>query len=531
MNKRSFFFTAIILSSQLLSQLLASSINVEIQYQEALSSNKVREAKSLTLPDAFTDEFCVSHPGMHKSLFAIKLSNLIKSSLNHYHSDRDLYSRPYPLYEPCHEPAEPTTARPCPVPPPRYWEQIRKEHAQRLLHNIERLQATASCAFVSDPDIAESLLLAQKLADNMLNDEIGPVFESFGSNNYAPMMKMDSCHMMAAAPASLHLTSGGVQDYSHFKKQLQDGFVPAADAFIEEGFLSSFDLSLQNDGSDQLISLHPAYAYDKETKKLLVQVGMSSNVTPESFKRRSVNLAFVIDISGSMAATDNTERSRLEWAKDAVHKAIANLDENDTVSIVLFDSVSQVILQPTPVLDKAAILHKLQKVQPGNSTNLDAGLRDGFVLASKAFNEQCENRVLLFSDAGLNTGVTDTSSILRLVSDYAAENIGLTAIGVGENFHHDFIHKITMSKGGNALFVHTGQDLVKFFNNFDYLVTPVAYNLKVSSTLVDMPTHAKLVKTYGVPMLKNEPVQELINVRTLFFSEGGGGAIILEYDL
>lgn len=342
---------------------------------------------------------------------------------------------------------------------------------------------------------------------------------------------MDSCQMMARAPSALQLTSGGVQDYSHFKKQLQDGFVPVADAFIEEGFLSSFDLSLQSDGCDQLICLNPSYAYDKEAKKLLVQVGMSSNVTPESFKRRPVNLAFVIDISGSMAATDNTERSRLEWAKDAVHKAINNLDENDTVSIVLFDSISQIILQPTPAKDKEFILNKLRKVQTGNSTNLDAGLRDGFLLAAKGFKEACENRVLLFSDAGLNTGVTDPSSILRLVSDYAAENIGLTAIGVGENFHHDFIHKITMSKGGNALFVHTGQDLMKFFNNFDYLVTPVAYNLKVLSTLVDMPNQTKLVKTYGVPMLKNEPIQELINVRTLFFSEGGGGAIILEYDL
>ena len=132
-----------------------------------------------------------------------------------------------------------------------------------------------------------------------------------------------------------------------------------------------------------------------------------------------------------------------------------------------------------------------------------------------------------FSDAGLNTGVTATDSILRLVSDYAAENIGLTAIGVGENFHHDFIHKITMSKGGSAHFVHTGKDMMKFFRNFDFLVTPVAYNLKVTSELVDLP--AKLVKAYGVPMDKGEPIHELINVRTLFFSEEGG-AIVLEYD-
>jgi hypothetical protein len=113
-----------------------------------------------------------------------------------------------------------------------------------------------------------------------------------------------------------------------------------------------------------------------------------------------------------------------------------------------------------------------------------------------------------------------------MVSDYADENIGLTAIGIGQNFHHDFVHKVTMSKGGNAIFVNSGAEMVKFFKNFDYLVTPIAYHLKLTADIEG----AKLVKAYGVPMRKDEPLQELINIRTLFFSEEGG-AIVLEYDL
>lgn len=210
-------------------------------------------------------------------------------------------------------------------------------------------------------------------------------------------------------------------------------------------------------------------------------------------------------------------------------QAVAHMNEKDYISIVLFDSVSKVLLQPIPVTDKEKIASLLRGLQPGNSTNLDAGLRDGYHLASKAHKEGYQSRVILLSDAGLNTGITDQTVILRLVVDHAADDIGLTAIGIGENFHYDFIHNITMSKGGNAIFVHTGADMMKFFNSFDYLVTPIAYNLKVSAELVSLP--AKLVKTYGVPKAKVEPIQELINVRSLFFSEGGGGAIVLEYDL
>ena len=532
MNKFYYFFSVIIFSSQL----NASSIDLKIQYQEAQGGKNVYEAKSLSLPDSFSadsfTESCTSNVSMHKTLFAIRLSNLFKSSLSEYHAaSKRCYDYAFANSEPTPV-ASPRIAMPrLPMPHP-HWEQIRKEHALALLHNVEQLESKAASFFSADSDVLDALALAKKLSDNMMKGEFGPVFENFGGNGLGgnrPHTKMATSNMPMAARASLNVTAGGVQDYSHFKKQVQDGFVPPPTAFIEEGFLSTFTLGLEGDTCDDaLICLNPAFAYDKEMRKLYVQVGMNSNVTPESFKRPPLNLSFVIDISGSMAATDNTERTRLEWAKDAVIKSLSHLNEHDTVSIVLFDSVSVVLLPTTYVTDKELIINKLQKVQTGNSTNLDAGLRDGFMLASKASKEGYETRVILFSDAGLNTGVTDHSSLLRLVSDYAGENIGLTAIGVGENFHHDFVHKITMSKGGNALFVHSGADLMKFFNNFNYLVTPVAHNFKLSSSLVDV--HAKLVKAYGVPMRTDEPIQELINVRTLFLSEEGG-AIVLEYDI
>lgn len=517
MNKLFYFFIAVIFSLQL----NAATIKLEIQYEEASNGEIISEAQELTIyPSSFAGEL-VSDIGMYKTLFCIRLSNLFKTSLTNYHAARNHYQqiRP-PLADSC-------VARPCPRPNPSYWELIRKEHSQSLACNINILKQKADFSFASDSDVSEALMLANMLSENMMKGEFGPVFENFGGAKRASM-KMDACAMQMAAPSGLNITAGGIKDYSHFKKQIQDGFIPLPDAFIEEGFLSSFSLGLEDKTCDKLLCLHPAYAIDKEANKLFIQVGMNSNVTPETFKRPSLNLSFVIDISGSMAATDNTERTRLEWAKEAVGQAISHLNEDDIVSIVVFDSVSKVLVQPTPVSNKSLLVQKVQQIQIGGSTNLDAGLRDGFVLASKACKEGYQNRVILFSDAGLNTGVTDPTSILRLVSDYAAENIGLTAIGVGENFHHDFIHKITMSKGGNAHFVHTGADMMKFFRNFDFLVTPVAYNLKVSATLTDL--HAKLSKTYGVPMLKNEPIQELINVRTLFFSEEGG-AIVLEYDL
>ena len=506
MNKIICFITTLIFSSTL----TAFTINLDIEYQEAQSGKAVRQSKELAIEPS-----TISNEGLHKTLFAIKLSNLIKSSVASYHAALNHYHDRYPVPVPL----DYCGRRPCPVPPPYYLDQIRREHSVALANSIERLELHESFQYHSD--VKEALVLGKKLADNMLKGEFGPVFDMM-----PPRVAGKMANMCAEASSALAVTTGGVKDYSHWKKQVEDGYVPVPDAFIEEGFLSGFSLALFSEGTDQMISLNPAYAYDAQMQKLYLQVGMESNVTAESFKRPPLNLCFVIDISGSMAATDNTERTRLEWAKDAASQAIEQLNEQDILSIVLFDTESVVLLEPMAVSDKEYIYKRLRAIQPRNSTNLYAGLADGYRLVSRASKPGYENRVLLFSDAGLNTGMTATDSILRLVSDHAAENIGLTAIGIGENFHHNFIHKITMSKGGNAHFVHSGKDMMKFFRNFAFLVTPIAYNLKISA---EVP--AKLVKAYGVPMEKGEPVHELINVRTLFFTGEGGGAIVLEYDL
>ena len=70
--------------------------------------------------------------------------------------------------------------------------------------------------------------------------------------------------------------------------------------------------------------------------------------------------------------------------------------------------------------------------------------------------------------------------------------------------------------------------MFKYFESFDFLVTPVAYNFKAKLDLGNMA--AKLSKAYGIPAKEGAPVQELVNIQTLFFSKAGG-AMLLEYDL
>src|SRR5690606_23234863 len=148
------------------------------------------------------------------------------------------------------------------------------------------------------------------------------------------------------------------------------------------------------------------------------------------------------------------------------------------------------------------------------------------MVSRQAFDlEGYENRVILISYAVFCLKKKSESSLLKLVTNYANEGIGLTAIGLGLNFNQDFIHGITQSKAGNYVFVHSGKDMFRYFESFNYLVTPVAFNFKASLEIEGLGT--KLVRAYGVPAKEDAPVQELIDIQTLFFSEGAGGTILL----
>jgi Ca-activated chloride channel family protein len=140
-----------------------------------------------------------------------------------------------------------------------------------------------------------------------------------------------------------------------------------------------------------------------------------------------------------------------------------------------------------------------------------------------------ENRVILISDAGLNTGITNDHAIKDLIQNAALEGIGLTAIGIGENFNEKLINLVAQTKGGNYLFANNGHAMEKFFDNFKFLVSPIAHHFKVSVDFMDFK--AQLNKVYGIPSLKNTSKSEIINVPSLFFTSTGGGAIVLEFDL
>lgn len=500
-----------------------SSVDLQWRYFPADGMSFVEQQQSMVLPKPkpgwwYTDYKIV------KTLFLTKVGRRVKETLTQYKELCSSSKKLHPIPCLC-DPGSPCIP---PVPGPI----VCPAQCYAAIDNFEEAvvnyldQANQDQYIANDVEIFELLDLLALLVENMQE-------KACSSTAYPTYPFVNYSGAAISSKSSMTVTAGGVQDFGFFRKVIYDGNVPHEENLTMEGLLSEFNLALTETACDQLVCLHSAIAYSSDVNKAYIQLAMNSNTNPEKFTRKPLNLAIVLDVSGSMRAKDNTLQSRLEWAKDAAFKTVAELSENDYFSLVVFDTNSEILIEPAPVNDKDSINVVIDGLKTKNSTNLEAGLRDGYKLVSKnIFNldDSYENRVILITDARLNTGVTEEKEVLQLVTDYASQSVGLTAIGIGANFNHSFIHGITHSRGGNCIFVQSGEEMYDYFNAFNFLVTPVAFNFNALLNFVDID--ATLVNAYGIPNNENAPLAEILSIPTLFFAgSSNGGAILLEYDL
>jgi Ca-activated chloride channel family protein len=193
--------------------------------------------------------------------------------------------------------------------------------------------------------------------------------------------------------------------------------------------------------------------------EVLLRIGLQARAVANR-DREQVSLTFVIDTSGSME-----QGGRLEMVKDAMRILIKGLDRRDHVSIVSFGSDAKVVLGPTPADDDGAILDAIDRLHPGGSTNLEAGLRLGYELARKTMTENGIDRIVLASDGVANVGLTDPGSILETISRDAAAGIELVSVGVGMGNYNDTLLETLADKGdGFYAYINTNEEARKLFS-------------------------------------------------------------------
>ena len=325
---------------------------------------------------------------------------------------------------------------------------------------------------------------------------------------------------------SMGVTVGGAQDIGYARQIIESGGVPDSGYIVAEGIYSEHDIPTPTGECVDQICLALGYGYatavDDSSSDLFIQLGMTSTIRPEEFHRPHLQLALVIDHSGSMSG------GSMEAVREALHRLVAKLTPEDEISIVEFDDEATLLMAPQRVTNVARIDRIIDGIEPDGSTDIEAGLALGYSqIAALPDRDGWSKRVMLFTDAMPNIGRTDRESFAVMTQWYADRKIGLTAFGVGIDFGQELVYHISKLRGGNFFFLESPDKIRSVFDTeFDYLVTPIAYDVEIT---VATPPGARLKQCYGLPGWKPGDRNAELHIPTLFLSSRRG-AIVLRYE-
>ena len=166
------------------------------------------------------------------------------------------------------------------------------------------------------------------------------------------------------------------------------------------------------------------------------------------------NLVFLIDVSGSM-----DQPNKLPLLKSAFGLLVSELRAEDRVAMVVYAGAAGVVLESTPGSNKEAIMQALDKLQAGGSTAGGAGLTLAYKIAEKNFIKGGNNRIILATDGDFNVGVSDNTSMEKLVEEKRGLGVYMTVLGFGMGNIKDDKMEIIADKGnGNYAYIDNIQE-------------------------------------------------------------------------
>jgi Ca-activated chloride channel family protein len=174
-------------------------------------------------------------------------------------------------------------------------------------------------------------------------------------------------------------------------------------------------------------------------------------------KPMGLNLALVLDVSGSMYEEDGTGTSRLKRVQQAAAAAIQKLKPDDSLAIVAFAHNAQVVLPATPLSEKGKIEDVIQRVDlfdvdPGG-TSMDQGIGLGMSEIEKHLGTGKLSQLVVLTD-----GETSGEQACRQLAQQAAQKkIHFTVMGVGTEWNSGLIKDLARLAEGKWYYIDVNQ--------------------------------------------------------------------------
>ena len=205
-----------------------------------------------------------------------------------------------------------------------------------------------------------------------------------------------------------------------------------------------------------------------------MKVGLTGFTLEPAGERSPVNVALVIDKSGSMSG------DKIRKAREAALMAVDRLGSQDIISVVAYANSVSVLVPATKVSNRTAIREGINRLEANGGTALFAGVSKGAAEVRKFLGRDRVNRVILISDGQANVGPASPQELGDLGASLAKEGISVTTIGLGNGYNEDLMARLASRSDGNHAFAEASNDLARIFDHeFGYITSVVAQEISI----------------------------------------------------
>jgi Ca-activated chloride channel family protein len=199
--------------------------------------------------------------------------------------------------------------------------------------------------------------------------------------------------------------------------------------------------------------------------------------------RIPLNFALVLDRSGSMAG------EKLRTMKEAVKNIIDQLNPDDIISIVTFETKTQVLVDSQPAINKDEIKSQVDKIRDGGGTNMAPAIQEGLRLVSKKQASERVSRLVLLTDGEATDNEDDSRNLANLAG---SQGIQLVGLGFGKEWNEDFLFDLADrsllsapgARQGHADYIPNPEDANKIFQDVYQSMQVVAKNVGITIRMV-----------------------------------------------
>ena len=253
-------------------------------------------------------------------------------------------------------------------------------------------------------------------------------------------------------PVSTFSIDVDTASYAFLRASLNEGYLPEKHAVRTEELINYFPYDYPPpETRDTPFATHVAVmpAPWNDSARLL-HIGIKGYELDRS-AAPPVNLVFLVDTSGSM-----NEPNKLPLLIRSLELLLSALAPEDRVAIVTYAGTAGVVLEPTPVAERATIRASLERLRAGGSTAGAEGIREAYRLAERHRLEGGVTRVILATDGDFNVGITEPQALEDYIARKRSGGVSLSVLGFGMgNYHDELMQRLAQSGNGNAAYIDT----------------------------------------------------------------------------